>query len=104
MRCPKIGIPVDYYLTNYLVRILVMTVSVGVFEAKARLSELLELVQSGEEVVITKRGAPIATLRRTQNQAERAQAVLDALRTIRKKAKPGPESMRDLIEEGRRYP
>jgi len=81
-----------------------MTINVGVFEAKTRLSELLEIVQTGEEVVITKRGEPVASLRRVHTQAERAQAVLDALRAIGKEAKAGPESVRDLIEEGRRYP
>ncbi len=35
---------------------------VGVLEAKNRFSELLEAAQRGEEVVITKRGEPIATL------------------------------------------
>lgn len=36
---------------------------VGVLEAKNRLSELLEAAQRGEEVIITKRGEPAATLR-----------------------------------------
>jgi prevent-host-death family protein len=35
---------------------------VGVLEAKNRLSELLGAAQRGEEVVITKRGQPVATL------------------------------------------
>ncbi|HZZ34835.1 MAG TPA: type II toxin-antitoxin system prevent-host-death family antitoxin [Caulobacteraceae bacterium] len=35
---------------------------VGVFEAKARLSDLLARVERGEEVVITRRGAPVAKL------------------------------------------
>ena len=35
---------------------------VNILEAKNRLSELLEAAQRGEEVVITKRGEPIATL------------------------------------------
>ena len=35
---------------------------VGVLEAKNRLSELLEAAQRGEEVVITRRGEPVATL------------------------------------------
>jgi prevent-host-death family protein len=39
-----------------------MTVQVGIFEAKTRLSELLERVERGEDVVITRRGAPIARL------------------------------------------
>ncbi len=36
--------------------------SVPVFDAKARLSELLTQVQAGEEVTITKHGVPIARL------------------------------------------
>jgi prevent-host-death family protein len=35
---------------------------IGVFEAKTRLSELLERVERGEEVVITRRGLPVARL------------------------------------------
>jgi prevent-host-death family protein len=36
--------------------------SVPVFDAKARLSELLAQVQAGEEITITKHGVPIARL------------------------------------------
>jgi prevent-host-death family protein len=39
-----------------------MTKSVGVHEAKTNLSRLLELVTSGEEVVITRRGEEVARL------------------------------------------
>lgn len=39
-----------------------MTKSVGVHEAKTHLSRLLEAVAAGEEVIITRRGQPIATL------------------------------------------
>lgn len=39
-----------------------MTKSVGVHEAKTHLSKLLEDVAAGEEVVITRRGLPVATL------------------------------------------
>ncbi len=35
---------------------------VGVFEAKTRLSELLERVAAGEEFTITRRGQPVARL------------------------------------------
>ncbi|MFM1917334.1 MAG: hypothetical protein RJB01_849 [Actinomycetota bacterium] len=81
-----------------------MTITVGVFEAKTRLSELLENVQHGEEVIITKRGQPIASLKRVENRADRGQSIIDALASIRERATPGPESIRELIEEGRRYP
>jgi prevent-host-death family protein len=36
--------------------------SVGVYEAKTRLSELLQAVERGEEVVITNRNRPVARL------------------------------------------
>jgi len=91
-------------IANQEASLLVMTITVGVFEAKTRLSELLDTVQGGEEVIITKRGEPIACLRRMEDPAERAQQALDALRAIGTRTKPGPESIRDLIEDGRRYP
>jgi prevent-host-death family protein len=36
---------------------------IGVFEAKTRLSELLDRVDKGQVYVITKRGKPVAELR-----------------------------------------
>ncbi|MFI4985455.1 MAG: type II toxin-antitoxin system Phd/YefM family antitoxin [Solirubrobacterales bacterium] len=39
-----------------------MTKSVGVHEAKTHLSQLLEDVAAGEEVVITRRGEEVASL------------------------------------------
>jgi prevent-host-death family protein len=39
-----------------------MTKSVGVHEAKTHLSRLLDDVQAGEEVVITRRGEEVAAL------------------------------------------
>jgi len=38
------------------------TVKVGVFEARNRLSELIEAAERGEEVIITRRGAPAVKL------------------------------------------
>lgn len=39
-----------------------MTVTVGAFEAKTHLSELLTRVESGEQITITKHGRPVARL------------------------------------------
>ncbi|HVA19832.1 MAG TPA: type II toxin-antitoxin system Phd/YefM family antitoxin [Solirubrobacteraceae bacterium] len=39
-----------------------MSISVGVHEAKTTLSRLLEAAESGEEVVITRRGTPVVKL------------------------------------------
>ena len=35
---------------------------VGIYDARARLSELVERVRAGEEVILTKRGEPVARL------------------------------------------
>ncbi len=40
-----------------------MTMKVSVAEAKARLSELLREVETGERVVVERRGRPVALLR-----------------------------------------
>jgi prevent-host-death family protein len=79
-----------------------MTMTVGVFEAKTKLSELLDRVADGEEVIITKRGVPIAYLSGIADRQARTRAALDALRALRSQVKPGPESVMDLIDEGRR--
>ncbi len=39
-----------------------MAISVGMHEAKTTLSRLVDAAQSGEEVVITRRGEPVAKL------------------------------------------
>lgn len=74
--------------------------SVGVFEAKTTLSALLERVAAGEEVVITRRGVPVARL--VPPGASEAGELIAALASIRSRSKTGPESMRALIDEGRR--
>jgi antitoxin (DNA-binding transcriptional repressor) of toxin-antitoxin stability system len=48
---------------------------VGIAELKARLSEFLDIVKSGEDVLVTERGRPVATLSRTTD----ASAELDDL-------------------------
>lgn len=48
-----------------------MTKSVGVHEAKTHLSRLLDDVISGQEVVITRRGEPVARLVATPRGAQR---------------------------------
>jgi prevent-host-death family protein len=51
--------------------------TVGVFDAKNRLSELIE---SGEPVTITKHGKPVATLTPIRSQAAAAVARIRAMR------------------------
>ena len=60
-------------------------IEVGSFEAKTHLSALLEKVSQGQEVLITKRGEPIARLVPAQ-RADRTQvaATIDTLLEFRK--------------------
>ena len=44
---------------------------IGAFEAKSRLSELLEQVARGRTFVITRRGRPVAELRPVESPAAR---------------------------------
>lgn len=76
---------------------------VGAYEAKTRLSELLEEVRKGGSVTISKHGVPVALL--VPVPASRRQetgAVIAALRDLRRGITLGGISLRELIEEGRR--
>jgi prevent-host-death family protein len=76
----------------------------GTFEAKNKLSALLDLVEAGEEVTITRNGKPVARLVPAEaRDVEKVRAAAAGLRAIRARSKPGPESLKDLINEGRRY-
>jgi prevent-host-death family protein len=47
---------------------------VGAFEAKNRLAALLDLVERGEEIIITRHGRPVAKLVSARLGVDRAQA------------------------------
>jgi len=77
--------------------------TVGLFEAKQKLSELVERASNGEEIGITRRGklAAVITPANCEKTIAEAFAAIDRLR---KHIKPLPKGMtlKDLIEEGRR--
>lgn len=76
---------------------------VGAFEARNRLSALLDMVERGAEVVITRRGKRVARLVREIGRVDREQARLAAERIIanRKDKSLGGLEIKDLINEGR---
>jgi prevent-host-death family protein len=80
---------------------------VGSFEAKTHLPQLLERVAKGEKIVITKRGKPVAMLVPPPAESRRdVKAVVKAMLEFRDKQGPilGDDvTIRDLVEEGRRY-
>jgi prevent-host-death family protein len=81
-----------------------MPKEVGAFEAKTNLSKLLELARRGERIIITKRGIPVAQLTAVEGRDIQATAeAIDEVKAIRGRSKPGDESIRSLIQEGRRF-
>lgn len=59
---------------------------VGAFEAKNKLSALLDRVESGEEIVITRKGKPVARLVPAAAEDTRRQRAREAVRRIRERA------------------
>ena len=76
---------------------------IGAFEAKNRLGALLDRVEHGEEIVITRRGKPVAKLVPAGLGFDRAKArravtgLLEASRGVTL----GGLKIKELIEEGR---
>jgi prevent-host-death family protein len=79
--------------------------SIGAFEAKTHLSELLERVSRGERFRITRHGVPAALLVPVTEAAPKLthKEVVEGMRALRKRVKPGKMSVREMVEEGRRF-
>ncbi len=78
--------------------------TVGAFNAKTNFSALLERVERGEQIVITRRGKPVARL--MPIATARKVKVSDAmakLRELRKGATLGGLSWKELRDAGRKY-
>ena len=77
---------------------------VGAYEAKTHLSELLEKVEAGEEITITKHGAPIARLVPVKKEIspEERLAAIERIQKLALGLSLGGLKIKDLIREGRR--
>ena len=77
--------------------------NVAVYEAKSKLSELLDKVRAGKEIVITRHGEPIARLVPVSAPAmpDRARAVREVRALSKRLNIRTGASLRKLIEEGR---
>lgn len=76
--------------------------TVGAYEAKTHLPRLLEQVESGETIIITKHGREVAKLVPVDQTSTNPDEVIAALRTARKGVRRGRNSVRRMIDEGRR--
>ncbi|MFT4297287.1 MAG: type II toxin-antitoxin system prevent-host-death family antitoxin [Micropruina sp.] len=75
---------------------------IGAYEAKTHLPRLLDEVARGESITITKHGRAVARLVPVAPDAERPGAVIAALRAARVGVRRGDDSIRAMIDEGRR--
>lgn len=75
---------------------------VGLFEAKQKLSELVERAASGERIGITRRGKLVAALGPVPNEKADLRQIFEEFEKIRRRSKKVPGvTIRSLIEEGR---
>ncbi len=76
---------------------------IGAFEAKNRLGTLLDWVESGEEVLITRRGKAVARLVPAEAGFDRSKArrAADGIIAIRRGITLGGIKIKDLVDEGR---
>jgi prevent-host-death family protein len=77
---------------------------IGAFDAKTRLSALLEAAEYGEEVFITKHSRPVAKLTPLDDiDAVKLGHTIEWLQDFREKHPIRGLKIRDLIDEGRKH-
>lgn len=77
---------------------------VSAFEAKTNLARLLKRVEAGERFVITKRNRPVAELIPFRpRDAKKTRTAIDSLKAFQETQSLAGLSVRQMIEEGRKY-
>jgi prevent-host-death family protein len=76
---------------------------VGAYEARTQLSRLLDDVEQGETITITRHGRPIARLVPVCGRRRSVKEAIAAIREFRKGHRLDGVTIRELIEEGRRH-
>ena len=79
--------------------------TVGAFQAKTQLSQLLDQVEQGETVTITRHGRPVAVLAPVAStRTQTGEEWLAATKRLRKGITLGGKTtIRRLIDEGRKH-
>ncbi|HOF87379.1 MAG TPA: type II toxin-antitoxin system prevent-host-death family antitoxin [Armatimonadota bacterium] len=77
--------------------------TVGAYEAKTHLPRLLDEVEQGEHIIITRHGVAVAELKpvHTASASERQEAI-EQLKAFRSTKPADVTAIREMIEEGRR--
>jgi prevent-host-death family protein len=81
--------------------------TIGAVELIKHLSVLLDRVTQGEKITITRHGTPVALLSPVEHAESRTKPshkdIIKGMRSLRAQIKPDTMSVRDMIEEGRRF-
>jgi len=78
--------------------------TIGAYEAKTHLPRLLDEVEKGERITITKHGRPVAVLVPPDAApAPDIDELMERMRRFRTGNRLRGVSIRELIDEGRRY-
>lgn len=76
--------------------------TIGAFEAKTHLSQLLDRVENGEEITITRRGQAVAVLcpAKPSNDTNKTKALIKEIQEMRAGLRLGKLSVKQLAHEG----
>lgn len=79
--------------------------TVGAFAAKTHLAALLDRVAKGEKITITRHGVPAALLVPVAEIEAKLshQEIVDGMRALRQRVKPGAMNVKEMVREGRRF-
>ena len=78
--------------------------SIGADEAKTHLSHLLDEAENGHRTTITRNGRPVAVIGPAPTSLARdRERVVRQLREFRRGITTGGASIREMLEEGRRF-
>ena len=77
--------------------------TVGAYEAKTHLAQLLDRVANGETITITRHGVPVAVLRPVgQGGSIPVSRIIGQIKKMRKGRRLDGVSIKEMIKEGRR--
>jgi prevent-host-death family protein len=76
--------------------------TVGTYEAKTHLSELLQKIEAGEEITITKHDAPMAKLVKKEASPDERVAAIGRIQKLASGLSLRGLKVKDLTSEGRR--
>ncbi len=75
--------------------------AVGIYDAKNKLSQLVDRVEAGETIALTRHGRQVALLTPVNAEHPDARQAIQKLRELRRGARLGGLKIRALRDEGR---